>query len=144
MPTSPPDSDIASTVVRSVRMSAPRAPVRLNPVARSSKPRAVRNSRNDTNGATIRDLLGHRSGIPDYAGTVNLSADPLRVWTPAELLAAIPAQRTAPSVESEYGNINYLLLGVVIEAVTGRPMAKVLRDGVLGIDGGGAPDLSTG
>ena len=47
----------------------------------------------DTNGATIRNLLGHRSGLPDYASTVDLLADPLRFWTPAELLAAIPADR---------------------------------------------------
>ena len=89
----------------------------------------------DTNGATIRHLLGHRSGIPDYAETVDLTADPLRFWKPAELLAAIPAQRKPVGVESEYGNVNYLLLGMVIEEVTGRPVAKVLRDGVLGIDG---------
>lgn len=89
----------------------------------------------DTNGATIRHLLGHRSGIPDYAETVDLSADPLRFWEPAELLAAIPAQRKPVGVETEYGNINYLLLGLVIEEVTGRPVAEVLREGVLGIDG---------
>ena len=89
----------------------------------------------DTNGATIRHLLSHRSGIPDYASTVDLLADPLRFWTPAELLAEIPADRKTPGVESEYANTNYLLLGLVIEGVTGRPMAKVLRDGVLGIDG---------
>jgi D-alanyl-D-alanine carboxypeptidase len=88
----------------------------------------------DTNGATIRDLLSHSSGIPDYVDSVDLSADPLRVWTPAELLAAIPAQRTVAGAESEYGNINYLLLGVVMEEVTGRPMVDVLREGVLGID----------
>ena len=89
----------------------------------------------DTNGATIRHLLSHRSGIPDYASTVDLLADPLRFWTPAELLAKIPADRKTPEVESEYANTNYLLLGLVVEEVTGRPMAKVLRDGVLGIDG---------
>jgi D-alanyl-D-alanine carboxypeptidase len=89
----------------------------------------------DTNGATIRHLLGHRSGIPDYIETVDLSVDPLRFWKPAELLAAIPAQRKPVGVESEYGNTNYLLLGMVIEEVTGQPVAKVLRDGVLGIDG---------
>jgi D-alanyl-D-alanine carboxypeptidase len=89
----------------------------------------------DTNGATIRDLLSHRSGIPEYADTVDLSADPLRVWTPAELLAAIPAQRMPAGAESVYANTNYLLLGVVMEEVTGRPVADVLRDGVLGIDG---------
>ncbi len=89
----------------------------------------------DTNGATIRHLLGHRSGIPDYVGAVDLTADPLRFWKPAELLAAIPAQRKPVGVESEYANTNYLLLGMVIEEVTGRSVAKVLRDGVLGIDG---------
>jgi D-alanyl-D-alanine carboxypeptidase len=88
----------------------------------------------DTNGATIRDLLSHRSGIPEYADTVDLSADPLRVWTPAELLAAIPAERMPAGAESVYANTNYLLLGVVMEEVTGRPLAQVLRDGVLGID----------
>ncbi len=31
----------------------------------------------DTNGATIRHLLGHRSGIPDYAPTVDPST-PIR------------------------------------------------------------------
>ena len=62
-------------------------------------------------------------------------ADPLRFWTPAELLAAIPADRTTVGEASAYGNTNYLLLGLVIEEVTGRPMAEVLRDGVLGIDG---------
>jgi D-alanyl-D-alanine carboxypeptidase len=88
----------------------------------------------DANAATIRDLLSHRSGIPDYVDAVDLSADPLRVWTPAELLAAIPAQRTAAGAGSDYGNVNYLLLGVVIEEVTGRPLADVLRDGVLSVD----------
>ena len=91
----------------------------------------------DTNGATIRDLLGHRSGIPDYADILGaqFSADPVRFWEPAEILAAIPADRKPPGLEHEYGNINFLLLGVVIEEVTGRPMVEVLRDGVLAIDG---------
>ncbi len=89
----------------------------------------------DMNGATIRHLLGHRSGIPDYADKVDFSADPLRFWTPAELLAEIPADRKPAGVESEYGNTNFVLLGLVIEEVTGRPMAEVLRDGALAIDG---------
>ena len=89
----------------------------------------------DTNGATIRQLLGHRSGIPDYGESIDLTADPLRFWKPAELLAAIPANRKPVGLGSEYANTNYLLLGMAIEEVTGRPVAKVLRDGVLGIDG---------
>ena len=82
----------------------------------------------DTNGATIRNLLGHRSGIPDYVDVVGakFEADPLHFWTPAELLAAIPADRMPPGGESEYANVNYLLLGLVVEQVTGRKMAEVL------------------
>lgn len=91
----------------------------------------------DTNGATIRDLLGHRSGIPDYVEAVGpkFQAEPLRFWTPAELLAEVPADRTPAGEAFAYGNVNYVLLGLVVEDVTGRPFAEVLRDGVLGIDG---------
>ena len=51
----------------------------------------------DTNGATIRNLLSHRSGIPDYiqAVTPQIRADPLRFWTPAELLAVNTLARTS-------------------------------------------------
>ena len=91
----------------------------------------------DTNGATIRQLLGQRSGIPNYLPTVDpqLIADPLRLWTPAELLAAVPAERTPAGAHFDYGNTNYVLLGLVIEEVRGRPLAEVLRKGILGIDG---------
>jgi D-alanyl-D-alanine carboxypeptidase len=91
----------------------------------------------DTNGATVRHLLGHRSGIPDYVDIVGpqYDADPLRFWKPAELLAAVPAARKPVGAESEYANVNYVLLGLVVEEVTGRPFVEVLRDGVLDIDG---------
>jgi D-alanyl-D-alanine carboxypeptidase len=89
----------------------------------------------DLNGATIRDLLGHRSGIPDYVGLVDFDADPLRFWTPAELLETIPADRKPVGGESEYANVNYVLLGLVVEEVTGRRFVEVLHDGVLDIEG---------
>jgi D-alanyl-D-alanine carboxypeptidase len=91
----------------------------------------------DTNGATIRDLLGQRSGIPDYYPVVHekISKDLQHAWMPAELLALVPADR-APAGESfEYTDTNYLLLGLVIEQIRGRPIAEVLRDGVLRVDG---------
>jgi D-alanyl-D-alanine carboxypeptidase len=91
----------------------------------------------DTNGATIRHLLGHRSGIPDYYPAVEetLSTDRLRVWKPAELLELVPEDRAPAGDSFEYADTNYLLLGLVIEQVRGRPVADVLRDGVLNIDG---------
>ena len=92
----------------------------------------------DTNGATIRDLLGHRSGIPDYLPgrpVRPLNEDPQRLWKPAELLALVADDRAPVGETFEYANTNYHLLGLVIEQVSGRPIAEVLRGGVLSIDG---------
>jgi D-alanyl-D-alanine carboxypeptidase len=96
----------------------------------------------DTNGATIHQLLSHRSGIPGYDPArfdpdrqESPSADRQRAWTPAEMLALVPADRAPAGQLFEYTNPNYLLLGLVIEQVRGRAVAEVLRDGVLRVGG---------
>ena len=101
----------------------------------------------DTNGATIRQLLGMRSGIPEYGmdaerrlETSELTVELLqreaqRNWTPAELLETVSTDRTPAGDRVEYTSTNYLLLGLVIEHVRGRPVVQVLRDGVLRIEG---------
>ena len=91
----------------------------------------------DTNAATIRQLLGHRSGIPDYDPFMldKASTDPKRRWAPAELLTLVPDDRAPVGQESEYSSTNYLLLDLVIQQVSGQPVSAVLRDGVLNIDG---------
>jgi CubicO group peptidase (beta-lactamase class C family) len=91
----------------------------------------------DANGATIRQLLSQRSGIPDYFDAVQASLSPgrRRVWTSADLLEMVPADRTPAGGSFNYTNVNYLLLGLVIEQVRGRPLAEILRDGVLSIEG---------
>ncbi|MDQ3771332.1 MAG: beta-lactamase family protein, partial [Actinomycetota bacterium] len=90
----------------------------------------------DTNGATIRHLLGMQSGIPDYWTEMKqiLSTDRQRVWTTAELLDRVPDHRLDAG-HFVYSNTNYLLLELVIKQVSGRPVVDVLRDGVLDIDG---------
>ena len=90
----------------------------------------------DTNGATIRHLLSHRSGIPDDYDLIQetLRSDPLRVWTPVDVLELLPTMR-APLGSFEYAETNYLLLGLLIEHVRGRPLAEVMRDGALAVDG---------
>jgi D-alanyl-D-alanine carboxypeptidase len=92
----------------------------------------------DTNGATIRQLLGQRSGIPQtdfHAEDKRLLAHPRRVWTTGEALALVPTERAPAGEAFEYANANFQLLGLVIEQIRGRPVADVLRDGVLDIDG---------
>jgi D-alanyl-D-alanine carboxypeptidase len=95
----------------------------------------------DTNGATIRQLLEQRSGIPasyldDHAFWESVAIDhPRRRWTTADALELVTADRDPAGEAFEYTDANYLLLGLVIEQVRGRPVADVLRDGVLSIDG---------
>jgi D-alanyl-D-alanine carboxypeptidase len=88
----------------------------------------------DTNGATIRQLLGMRSGIPDYVDAVldSVYTDRLRRWTPTDVLALVAADRTPAGDFFEYSSTNYVLLGLIIEQIRGRAVADVLRDGVLG------------
>ncbi len=91
----------------------------------------------DSNGATIRQLLGMRSGIPDYVDEIwaSLTTDRQRRWTPTDVLALVAADRSPAGGLFEYSSTNYVLLGLIIEQVRGRAVADVLREGVLGLAG---------
>jgi len=90
----------------------------------------------DTNAATIGDLLVMRSGIPDYVDALwtSLSTDKLRVWTPEEVLALVGTDRAGVGDNLSYSSTNSVLLGLIVEHVTGRPLGQVLPDGVLSGD----------
>jgi D-alanyl-D-alanine carboxypeptidase len=95
----------------------------------------------DANGATIVDLLSMRSGFPetlaDAATWDTLSSDPLHAWTPHEVLATVADERGTVGRTFEYRGANYVLLGLIVEHVTGRALVEVLRGGVLAGDGYG-------
>ena len=82
-------------------------------------------------GATVRDALGHRSGIPDYSTDALVERAvkaPRRHWDPEDVLAGLPASDTAaPNKAFAYSNTNYTLLGQTVEKVTGHSLAAVLR-----------------
>jgi CubicO group peptidase (beta-lactamase class C family) len=84
----------------------------------------------DANGATIRDVLAMRSGIPD----LNEGAG----FYPAEQAASVvkmfrklPELNVPPGSETRYASTNYVLLGAIIEHVTGDSLAEAMRLGVL-------------
>ena len=87
---------------------------------------------------TIAELLEMRSGLYNYTNAPEFSAtldrDPTKVWTPDELLA-IAFKRPPnfpPGTAYEYNNTNYALLGLVVEQVDGRPLARAMQDRLFG------------
>ena len=92
-------------------------------------------------GITLDQLLHHTSGIYDYTSDATFdsteSNDPGTVWTPAQLvqIAAGHAAVFAPGASWGYSNTNYILLGLVVEKVTGDDVGKVLHS--LAIDKAG-------
>lgn len=83
---------------------------------------------------TIRRLLDHTSGLPDYffdeRFQARILADPNRMWHPAELVeAAVEAKRLAfpPGTDFSYGDTGYLLVGLAIERLVDRPLAEAYR-----------------
>jgi D-alanyl-D-alanine carboxypeptidase len=93
-----------------------------------------------TNGATIRQLAtmtsgfpGPPPGLPDAILDKQVPKDLSHAWTAAELVALAkdePRQGTVGGPGS-FNGLNYVVLGMVIEKVTGEPLATVLRRDLL-------------
>ncbi|MEI5101990.1 serine hydrolase domain-containing protein [Streptomyces sp. PmtG] len=93
---------------------------------------------------TTRQVMQHRSGIFDHTndlleqpGEETTSAFEKRirdtVYAPADLVALSVkhGQQSTPGTRYAYSNTNYVLLGMAIEHVTGRPYAQVLREQII-------------
>jgi len=85
-----------------------------------------------TDGVTVRQLLAHRSGLPEYADgelAPAVLADPARTWTPADVLELVAGQPRdfAPDAQFAYSNTNYIVAGLLLEGVTGMTLAENLQ-----------------
>ncbi|MFF3379622.1 serine hydrolase domain-containing protein [Streptomyces sp. NPDC002680] len=86
---------------------------------------------------TLRHLAEMRSGLFPYTSdpdfVQDLLSDPQRSFTPREVLAyGFKHKNTfAPGKEFEYSNTNLVLLGLVIEKVSGQRLADVIDKRVL-------------
>ena len=85
---------------------------------------------------TVRELLAHTSGLADYFANekllIHLGAAPRTPWQPAALLPYVGKPLFPPGKGWYYSNTNYLLLGEVIQAATGRDVGDELAAGFLG------------
>jgi D-alanyl-D-alanine carboxypeptidase len=90
---------------------------------------------------TIRELLDHTSGLRDFFLDPKidkaLQSDRARTWDPTMSLRYIRKPLGTPGTIWHYSNTNYLVLGMIAEAVGGAPVADQLRTrffGPLGLD----------
>jgi len=86
---------------------------------------------------TIRQLLTHTSGLPDYWSDASrpngflraFLSEPERMWEPEEILAcAREMRRGTPGKRFRYSDTNYVLLGLVVERIAKLPLHRAFRE----------------
>lgn len=99
---------------------------------------------------TVRQLADMRSGFYNYTEDPRwldvFKADPYRAWNPKELLSIAfrhPAN-FAPGTRWEYSNTNTVLLGLLVEKMSGQPLHTYLQQHVFAPAGMNETSLPTG
>jgi D-alanyl-D-alanine carboxypeptidase len=79
---------------------------------------------------TVRQLLQHTSGLYNYTDDL---PEPPRRFRPRELVAIATGHKPlfAPGTAFSYSNTNYILAGMLVERVTGQPLAAQLHQRIL-------------
>ena len=98
-------------------------------------PGLVRGDGIDGSTITVRQLLQHTSGLPNYTSAIagDLFAIRDTYLSPRSLLdlaLAMPAS-FAPGSSYEYSNTNYVVAGLLVEKVTERPFAEQVEERII-------------
>ena len=84
---------------------------------------------------TLRQLAAMRSGLFNYAEETNpkMAEEPFRQWTPRELIEVSFAHPPLfpPGSAFDYSNTNTVLLGLVVEAVSGQSLKSFIEENIL-------------
>lgn len=87
---------------------------------------------------SLRMLANMTAGYPDYVQNADfiaaIYANPFRQWTPQEQIAiSLSMPRLfEPGTNWEYSHSNYVILGQALETVTGKPMAVLMQEYIIG------------
>ena len=87
--------------------------------------------------ATVRQLLSHRSGIPDFSGNLRYDLDslndPFGELSTEKLLGYLHGQSSwiAPGEGYFYSNANYVLLAMIVDAVATSGHAGIISQRIL-------------
>ena len=87
---------------------------------------------------TVRNLLNHTSGLPDYEDLMD-QVEKIKgpIWSPekqihdAEVLQLLEKEsrgKFAPGTKWEYSNSGYVVLGLIVAKVSGNPFGEFLHD----------------
>jgi len=80
---------------------------------------------------TLRMLVQHRSGIPNYTDAPNYWTNPAQGYQEAlDLILDLPAN-FEPDDDYEYSNTNYLLISRLIEKTTGKAKFQYIKEKIL-------------
>ncbi|MEU6673900.1 serine hydrolase domain-containing protein [Streptomyces sp. NPDC046925] len=95
-------------------------------------PGVVRGHGNDGRKVTVRQLLQHTSGLPDFLAYLkpqDVVQDPMAHHDPRDLvkLALAHPPNFKPGTDWKYSNTGYLLAGMIIERVTGHSYGEELQ-----------------
>lgn len=79
---------------------------------------------------TLRDLLVHTSGIADFTAIPAFLDAQYRNWTPQALVDLVKAAPVdfAPGAKCSYNDSGYILLGLVVEKVSGKDFMTFVRE----------------
>jgi len=83
-------------------------------------------------GITIRNLLTHTSGLPDYQAIMDQYWDKANVANNEDILVYLkkyhPAALFAPGAKYTYSNTGYVMLGSIAEKVSGKDFIEFCRE----------------
>lgn len=81
---------------------------------------------------TVKELLNMTSGIPNFISLQGYREWSMEPHTPDEIVAFFKNQPLgfAPGTRFEYSNSNYIVLGEIIERLTGKSYAECLKDNI--------------
>ncbi|MFG2630581.1 serine hydrolase domain-containing protein [Streptomyces sp. NPDC048473] len=96
-------------------------------------PGLVRGEGIDGRRVTVRQLLQHTSGLPEYTDDLDFTTLQHRYTEPRDLLDIALKHKAdfPPGAKWEYSNTNYLLAGLIIQKVTGRPLGEEITRRVI-------------
>lgn len=83
---------------------------------------------------TIADMLGHRSGLPNFTAlSTNFDTWKGQPQTHEQLLDLIRNQRPDfnPGAKADYNNSNFLLLGYILEKIYHKPYKDIVRERII-------------